>query len=83
MQHILYEFIFFSVFFFVASWFLRTIDWPVLDYDIVKWLNQKYLKHLMQIDNSYIESLGTGRMIATMTSGIKMWVSSLIHLLSE
>lgn len=83
MENILYQFIAFSLVFFVVTWFLRAADWPILYHDIDKWIYKHYLEHLMEIENTYLEKLGTGRLIAILTTGAKIWIEDLTSIIKE
>ncbi len=83
IERILYEYILFSAVFFVTTWFLRTADWPTLYHDMDKWINRHYLGHLMKIENTYLEKLGTGRLIAILTTGSKTWTDGISGFIKE
>ncbi len=83
LTDIIYEYVGFSIIFFTLTWFLRNISWPILDYDVLKWLYRNHIEKLMQVDNNYIESLGTGRLISNIFVGIKTWTAWLMHLIEE
>lgn len=48
-----------------------------------KWINRHYLGHLMKIENTYLEKLGTGRLIAILTTGSKTWTDGISGFIKE
>ena len=83
IEWVLYQFILFSIIFFIAIWFLRKSDWPILYHDMDKWIYHHYLDRLMQIESTYLEKLGTGRLIAIISTWEKTWIDWLSGLLKE
>ena len=80
---LLYEFITFSIGYLCITWISRKTDWPFLYYAIVKWIYQQYLQKLFLIDGNYIERMGTGKLIAIITSWEKAWVEWLTNFIKE
>ncbi len=80
---LLYEFITFSIGYLCITWISRKTDWPYLYYAIVKWIYQQYLQKLFLIDGNYIERMGTGKLIAIITSWEKAWVEWLTNFIKE
>lgn len=83
MEYLLGEFIAFSTVFFIVTYFLRTADWPTLYHDMDRWIYGKYLGELMNIESTYLEKIGTGRLISVMTTGSKTWIDGLTNTLKE
>lgn len=83
LEYLLGEFIAFSTVFFIVTYFLRTADWPTLYHDMDRWIYGKYLGELMNIESTYLEKIGTGRLISVMTTGSKTWIDGLTNTLKE
>ncbi len=65
------------------TWSIRTADWPVLYHDMDRWIYGRYLHQIMRIESTHLEKLGTGRLIAILTTGTKVWIEGLTNLLKE
>ncbi len=50
--------------YFILAWMLRTADWPHLYHDLERWIYRKYIPMIVQLDNNYVEGIGTGKMIS-------------------
>jgi hypothetical protein len=51
--------------------------------DIQKWVLKKYLDTFMHVDGTYIEKMGTGRIISILQTGANVWGDGLINMLKE
>ncbi|MBC7498520.1 ABC transporter ATP-binding protein [Candidatus Gracilibacteria bacterium] len=71
------------VMYFIITWFLRNTDWPGLFHDLERWIYHRYIPIIVQLDNNYLESIGTGKMISILRDGRTVWVDQLCHLLQE
>ena len=69
--------------YFIISWFLRTADWPHLYHDIERWIYRKYIPTLIQLDNNYLEGIGTGKIISILREWRTVWVDQLLMFLKE
>ena len=83
IEGILFQYIIFSILFFVITWFLRKSDWPILYHDMDKWIYRHYLDRLMIIESTYLEKLGTGRLIAIIATWEKTWIDGLSGIIKE
>ncbi len=82
-KHYISLFIIFFIGYFLFSWIFRTTDWPRLYHSLEKWIYRRYIPHIVSLDNNYLESIGTGRMISIVTQGTKTWIELLSNLLKE
>ncbi|MBP6981487.1 ABC transporter ATP-binding protein [Candidatus Gracilibacteria bacterium] len=83
LDSIIFFFIGFFFFYLVFSYLLRKTDWPYLYHNIEKYLYQKYIPKIIELDNNYLETLGTGRLGMIIATGKKQWAESLKSLLEQ
>jgi ABC-type multidrug transport system fused ATPase/permease subunit len=62
---------------------IRKIDWPYLYHDLEKYIYRKYIPKIITLDNNYVESLGTGKLLSIFTTGRTQWVESSTMLLQQ
>lgn len=55
----------------------------MLYYITEKYISDTYVRKLMMLDNNYIESIGTGKLVSIMQNGIKRWNEQLSFLLRD
>ncbi|MBP9779011.1 ABC transporter ATP-binding protein [Candidatus Gracilibacteria bacterium] len=68
----------FVVIYFIANYYGRRWEWPRLHYVVEEYISNSYVRKMMLIDNNYLESIGTGKLISIMTTGIKLWTELLL-----
>lgn len=68
----------FVVIYFIANYYWRRWEWPRLHYVVEEYISNSYVQKMMLIDNNYLESIGTGKLISIMTTGIKLWTELLL-----
>ncbi len=68
----------FVVIYFIANYYWRRWEWPRLHYVVEEYISNSYVRKMMLIDNNYLESIGTGKLISIMTTGIKLWTELLL-----
>lgn len=83
LDSIIFFFLGFFLFYLVFSYLLRKTDWPYLYHDIEKYLYQKYIPKIIELDNNYLETLGTGRLGMIIATGKKQWTESLKSLIEQ
>lgn len=81
-ENVIY-FSYFVVVYFIANYLGRRWEWPRLYYIIEEYIADTYVKKMLLIDNNYIESIGTGKLISIMSNGIKRWTELLSFLLRD
>lgn len=69
--------------YFITSWLLRIVDWPGLYHNLEKWIYRKYIPCIIQLDNNYVENIGTGKMISILRDGRTIWIDQLSSFLKE
>lgn len=79
----IFEFSIFVVLYFVFNFFGRKWEWPTLYYITEEYISNKYVRKLMMMDNNYVESIGTGKMISIYSNGIKRWTELLSFLIRD
>lgn len=62
---------------------MRRVDWPLLWHEIQRWIYDKYTREILEMDGNSLEKIGTGRMIAVVTSAEKTWIDGILHVLKE
>lgn len=65
------------------AWIFRTSDWPDLYHNIERWIYRRYIPIIVNLDNNYLEKIGTGRMISIFRDGRKVWIDQLCFLNKE
>ena len=74
---VLWFFIAFVIGYFLFSILARRWDWPIFQYIVQEWISDNYARKVMLLDNNYLESIGTGKMISIFTTGMRRWVELL------
>ena len=67
----------------VIAYSIRKIDWPYLYHDLERYIYNKYIPKIITLDNNYVESLGTGKLLSIFTTGRTQWVESSTMLLQQ
>jgi len=63
-------------FYLILAWIFRTTDWPHMYHNTEKWIYRRYLTQIIDLDNNYLEKIGTGKMISIFRDGKKYgWIS--------
>ena len=78
--------IYFSIFivmYFFVNYIGREWEWPKLYYVTEQYISDTYVRKLMAIDNNYIESIGSGKLVSIMQNGIKRWNENLSFLIRD
>lgn len=78
-----YFFIGFLCVYLIFSFFIRKTDWPYFYHDLERTLYRKYIPKIIQLDNNYLESVGTGRLTSIVSIGFTRWIESSTDLLKH
>ncbi len=78
---VLFVVLFFS--YLVVGWVFRKSDWPYLYHNIEMWVYERYMPMFITLDNNYLESVGTWRLISILKEGVKVWVDQLSFMIKE
>lgn len=79
---VIYFSIFIVIYFFV-NYIGREWEWPKLYYVTEQYISDTYVRKLMAIDNNYIESIGSGKLVSIMQNVIKRWNENLSFLIRD
>jgi hypothetical protein len=63
--------------------FARSRSWPRPGIHMYTYLWNKYLRKVISSESSYIEKIGTGKLIETVKSGFDTWVNTIETLISR
>lgn len=67
----------------VVGWVFRKSDWPYLYHKVEMWIYERYMPMFITLDNNYLESVGTWRLISILKEGVKVWVDQLSFMIKE
>ncbi len=80
---LLQVFVAFILVYLSISYIFRRVDWPYLYHDLERYIYTKYIPKIISLDNNYIESLGTGKLVGVVGTWKKQWVESLTWLINQ
>jgi hypothetical protein len=70
------------IFIFSRLFFYKT-GWNPIMHDGIAIYYKKYLSILVQADGNIVESIGTGRLVSTLTKGVHDWLDALCDISDE
>lgn len=68
----------FNVVFFIITYFIRNWGWPETVHHLLKMIHREYMRKFDSLDNTYVENIGTGRIISIVWKGSDQWAGLII-----
>lgn len=76
-------YLFFNVFYFAFGYFIRKWSYADIYYWAMTKLQDQYMMKFNTLDNTKIESIGTGKIISILQNGFRLWADYLHSLLNR
>lgn len=73
----------FNVAFFFATYVIRHWGWAESIYHLLKMIQKEYMKKFDALDNTYVENIGTGKIISIVGKGSDVWAGLIIDSISS